>query len=275
MEDMMDELLIKVERLRNLIRDYVTNYEISKNPAEESRLKGLYTELRTELMESEIAPLLPRSIKTHDTLASYNQTMKTQGGYVARRAFIEKEFESILSKPEDGDKSALDVSMDTTPEGFGTGQRITNGQNFKPVFGPPRDEDQFHCDIFVIMPFATEFQSVYKNVILTIGKELNLRIYRGDDFQSDYHIIDEIWSAMNFARLVIADCTGNNANVFYELGMAHTLGKPTILITQSVDKAPFDVQSRRLIRYENTIAGADGLKSDLRTAINQVLSNGS
>lgn len=144
------------------------------------------------------------------------------------------------------------------------------------IFGTPSNTPQFQCDIFVIMPFAEEFKPVYESVIKSLEKDLDLNlkkgIKRGDDFFSHRNIMDEIWSALNACKIVIADCTGRNANVFYELGIAHTLGKPYILITQNIKDAPFDIQGRRLIEYQDSIAGTEKLKADLKKAVLALMS---
>jgi hypothetical protein len=156
-------------------------------------------------------------------------------------------------------------------------QTLVEGIKIKPIFGTPLDKKQFQCDIFVIMPFAPEFQPVYDHVIKPLEKELAINlekgIKRGDDFFSHHNIVDEIWSAIYSCQIIIADCTGRNANVFYELGIAHTLGKPYILITQNVKDAPFDIQGRRLIEYKDSIAGTTKLKADLKKAIAALLAD--
>jgi hypothetical protein len=103
-----------------------------------------------------------------------------------------------------------------------------------------------------------------------VVSELNLTIKRGDDFASlSGSIINEIWAALNACHLVIVETTEVNANVYYELGIAHTLGKPAILLTQEkeVQKLPFDIRHLRFIVYENTIPGGEKLEADLKKAI--------
>ena len=60
----------------------------------------------------------------------------------------------------------------------------------------------------------------------------------------------DIWSAIHAARVVVADCTGRNPNVFYEIGLAHAIGRQTILIAQSLRDVPFDLRSLRVIIYD-------------------------
>ncbi|MDX1990808.1 MAG: DUF4062 domain-containing protein [bacterium] len=143
----------------------------------------------------------------------------------------------------------------------------------KPVFNRVSRAQQFQCDVFVIMPFRDEFDTVYNDIIVPLGESMALVVKRGDNFTSNHHIMDEVWYALYNCRVVVADCTGNNPNVFYELGIAHTLGKPVIMIAQDVEKAPFDVRGRRFIRYENNIGGVKKLKTELEKSIRSVLNN--
>jgi hypothetical protein len=74
-------------------------------------------------------------------------------------------------------------------------------------------------------------------------------------------------------RFAIADCTGRNPNVMYELGIAHTLGKPVFMLSQSTDDLPFDIQSRRVIIYKDNAAGLKTLQSELRRVIGLLISD--
>ena len=105
------------------------------------------------------------------------------------------------------------------------------------------------------MSFQPEFRAVYDVHIVSVASALNLIAKRADDFFGAHHIMTDVWEAINATRVLIADCTGRNPNVFYEIGVAHTLGRTVILITQSKDDVPFDLQSIRYILYENTSRG--------------------
>jgi len=117
----------------------------------------------------------------------------------------------------------------------------------KSLFGLPVLDERFECDIFMMMPFRDHLNPVYEDHIKKVAGALDFKIRRGDDPFSRHDIMREIWSFIYNSRLVIADCTERNPNVFYELGIAHTLGKPAILITQNIDDVPFDVRNRRVI----------------------------
>lgn len=139
-----------------------------------------------------------------------------------------------------------------------------------PLWGEPLRRSQFQTDIFMIMPFRERFDGVYNEVIRPLAAQLNLTIKRGDDFSSVQGVImDEVWAAMNACKLVIAETSELNANVYYELGIAHTLGKPVILLTQTQDvqDLPFDIRHLRFLVYHDSIEGSADLKKRLRQNI--------
>ena len=137
------------------------------------------------------------------------------------------------------------------------------------MFGDP--SPKYSYDVFVLMPFASELKPVYDSHIRKTVKALNLSVARADDFFSQSAIMDEIWSAIAYAKILIADCTNKNPNVFYEIGLAHAIGKPVILITQNPDDAPFDIRYRRYIQYAYTPPGMEKFENDLSTTISEIL----
>lgn len=145
----------------------------------------------------------------------------------------------------------------------------------RPLFGAPSTSSQFNMDLFMIMPFREQYTAVYNNVIIPTLSGLNLTIKRGDDFSSiSGAVIQEVWAAIYNCRMVIAEVTEINANVYYELGIAHTLGKPAVLITQTPpEDLPFDIRHLRFITYENTIDGAQHLAAELKQSIVWILND--
>lgn len=139
---------------------------------------------------------------------------------------------------------------------------------------PVSRNPEFTSDVFVIMPFRESFDGVYKT-IERVCKELGLIVKRGDDFTSDEFIMTQVWDGLNNTRLIIADCTGQNANVYYELGIAHVLGKPTIAITQNLksEPLPFDIAGRHAISYTNDVNGSHSLENALRKRIAGMLNS--
>lgn len=129
------------------------------------------------------------------------------------------------------------------------------GQRPKPkVFSltdAPIDENL----VAVMMPFDAQFNPVY-SALQEAVTNLGMTCQRGDDIWDHDHIIQDVVSLIGKAKVVIRDLTGRNPNVFYETGIAHTLGREVILIAQTAADVPFDVAAIRHIRYH---ANAEGL----------------
>lgn len=136
----------------------------------------------------------------------------------------------------------------------------------KPLFGIP-EMPKVIADVFVAMPFSAEMTPVYEDHILPVVESLGLRAVRADNVFGGGSVISDIWSLMLGAQIVVADCTGRNPNVFYELGMAHTIGKTTLLMTQDLEDIPFDIRHLRRIEYTFTPRGAKVMEEQLRAAI--------
>jgi len=140
----------------------------------------------------------------------------------------------------------------------------------KPHFGKPRTLSESEAiDIFVLMPFADALRPVYDDHIKKVANRLSLVTRRADDFFTSEAVMDDIWAAICHAKCVIADCTGRNPNVFYEIGLAHAIGKPVVLITQTSADVPFDLRSIRFIEYKLTPRGM----TDFEKALEKTITN--
>jgi hypothetical protein len=122
-------------------------------------------------------------------------------------------------------------------------------------------------DAFILMPFDPVMHPVYMKHIRPVTSEMGLRVARADDFFTTGSIMTDIWSAINRAEFIIADCTGRNPNVFYEIGLAHARAKDTILLTQTIDDVPFDLRHLRVIVYDLTPQGRWKLEENLMKTI--------
>ena len=105
-------------------------------------------------------------------------------------------------------------------------------------------------NVFVMMPFDKYILPVYEDHIKKVCNEMGYSCERGDDISITSNIMNDIWSLINNADIIICDCTGKNPNVFYELGLAHAIGKNVICITQNTEDIPFDIKHIRYIKYE-------------------------
>jgi len=126
---------------------------------------------------------------------------------------------------------------------------------------------------FVIMPFRRDqsLQEVYELAIKPAVVLAGFRCIRADEITDAGLILEHIVKTAYEADVVIADITGNNANVLYELGLAHGFAKTVVVLSQD-DEAPFDLKAYRIVSYKPTIAGADKLQKDIRAALEATLS---
>jgi hypothetical protein len=124
-----------------------------------------------------------------------------------------------------------------------------------PVLGKPKGDLSSVPAILVLMPFLPSLKDVYHEHIAAVAKRVGKTVGRADDFFNAHFVMADIWEGICGAQAIIADCTGRNANVFYEIGLAHAIGKPVIVISQNSDDIPFDLKYLRYIRYEYTPPG--------------------
>lgn len=104
---------------------------------------------------------------------------------------------------------------------------------------------------FVMMPFATPLGSHYGLIYESAIKKAGLRPVRADDdIFATGKIIDQVWAGIRSARVLVAELTSRNPNVFYELGLAHALKKPVVLVSSNESDVPFDVRHIRVIYYD-------------------------
>lgn len=125
---------------------------------------------------------------------------------------------------------------------------------------------------FVLMPFSEPWSGyVYEDILRPIIQSCGLSPMRADEM-TGRNVIDDIWKGIASSRLVIADISCPNENVFYEIGLAHAIGKPVVLLTQSHDRIPFDFRAQRLILYSDNKPGYDTLAKDVPAHVNAILS---
>lgn len=146
----------------------------------------------------------------------------------------------------------------------------TNSIICNPIFGSPQAPPK-QAKVFVLMPFLNELKPVYDDHISKVTERLSLSTARADDFFTANSIVRDIWNAIFSADLLIADCTGRNPNVFYEIGIGHAIGRPVILISQKVEDIPFDLKHLRTIVYDFTPRGMKQFETDLESTIQSVL----
>lgn len=118
---------------------------------------------------------------------------------------------------------------------------------------------------FVLMPFSDEFNDVFELGIKQACAAAEVFCERVDQQIFFGNILERIYNQIGKADVVIADMTGRNANVFYEVGYAHALNKRVILITRNADDIPFDLKHYPHIVYSGQIASQ--LRPKLEAAV--------
>lgn len=117
---------------------------------------------------------------------------------------------------------------------------------------------------FVLMPFDSEFDTVFDDLIRQPLEEAGYLVERADTGLDQRNILQDVVEGIARADLIIADLTASNPNVFYELGVCHGLGIPTVLITQSMEDVPFDLRSYRCFPYSTHFQNAPALRERLK-----------
>ena len=120
--------------------------------------------------------------------------------------------------------------------------------------------------VSVMMPFNSRFDEVYRALRETV-ESVGLKCRRADDIWENPAVMQDVVSLIDRSRVVICDCSNRNANVFYEIGIAHTLGREVILITQAETDIPFDLRHLRYVSYLNNGEGREELKRRVATRL--------
>lgn len=133
---------------------------------------------------------------------------------------------------------------------------ITTGINnnaYKPSIKPSiiqENNSDGNLSVFVIMPFTETWSDDTYFILKDVCQDINANIIRADEVLGSNIIIDDIISQIKKSNIIIADITVRNANVYYELGYAHALGKKVILIAQEGTEIPFDIAYIRYLTYD-------------------------
>jgi hypothetical protein len=163
--------------------------------------------------------------------------------------------------------SSLKTFISTELDSVNTPEKVIT---FSPsVFKVPNKEQNLKL-ISVMMPFNTSFRGTYE-AIKRVADYLNLDCYRADDIWENTTFIQDIFDLIYCAQIVIVDFTGRNPNVMYETGIAHTLGKTVIPITQSLDDIPSDLGHHRAYKYLANDQGYRDLSNELYKRIKTVM----
>jgi hypothetical protein len=103
---------------------------------------------------------------------------------------------------------------------------------------------------FVLMPFGDWFDRYYEALFKPAIKAAELEPVRADNLFSTGSVMEQIWEEIGKAKVLLAELTGKNANVFYELGLSHASRKPVVFVTSNLNDVPFDLRHLRIVQYD-------------------------
>jgi hypothetical protein len=106
---------------------------------------------------------------------------------------------------------------------------------------------------FVMQPFGGHLGGYYETIFKPAIEQTGLVPVRADaEIFGTGKIMDQVWRGISEATVLVAELTSKNANVFYELGLAHALEKPVVLVSSNTDDVPFDLRHIRVILYDQS-----------------------
>lgn len=111
---------------------------------------------------------------------------------------------------------------------------------------------------------------VLKFIIKPALEELDYKVERADESSEAGSISKSIIQNILTNDLVIADLTGHNPNVFYELAIRHATAKPFIQIIEKGEKIPFDIYDMRTISYDLELEGVEAAKAAIKQFANNL-----
>ena len=180
---------------------------------------------------------------------------------IFRESGIALDVDSVNAKPADKAAKHIPSQLDLSMLGIKPPFK-TYKFNLKP-------DQCFH-----LCPFCSPFNEIYYDHVASAARSAGLSIERADEIFGAGSIIEDIWQRIGAAELITADVTGRNPNVMYEIGMAHTLGKPVVIMTQTMDDVPFDLRQYRCLVYKFTPRGCSELEKNLLSTFQAIKSKG-
>lgn len=159
-----------------------------------------------------------------------------------KKVFFDSLNSASLINEHEGKNRVLDVTSEPVKKG-----------NPKQVLKKLEKSTSVQSDdsCFVMMPFAEPIGSYFDKIYAPAIEKAGLSPVRADNtIFGTGKIMDQIWSGIHSAKVLIAELTTKNPNVYYELGLAHALQKPVVLVSSNEEDVPFDLKHIRVIYYD-------------------------
>lgn len=162
--------------------------------------------------------------------------------------------------------TTLDYPLQETQVGIWCmGEHQMHIRDFKVMPAEPR--------AFIIMEFSSPFNEIYADVIKKTCENNGLKAINANEIYGPGLIVSDVVQEILSAKVIIADITPLNANVFFEVGYAFAENKPTILLAEKQTTLPFDLSPFRVLFYENSIAGKAKVEHALEKHLKSIIGN--
>ena len=223
----------------------------------------------TEIGQDIVAPSSPKARQNALVSAFHkaDQFSKVEQYYSGKKLPEDEFFENTLIRdfniPRERVKSFIDIFTKNlnylhafrSPAEGDRSEGAQSSFSQRQPYVPPADEQvegtrTFLDTCFVMMPFGQWLDQYYREIFVPAIKDAGMEPVRGDELFSTGSVIEQIWDQVQRAKVLLADLSGKNANVFYELGLAHAACKPVVFTTSSLDDVPFDLRHLRVVTYD-------------------------
>ncbi len=192
----------------------------------------------------------------------------SQSGFTSDAYLVSKETHINLLDFKDLKQAITKATSDLASEEKAHNTRLQSaGTLLKTEESTKKMREQKAPHLFAIIPFSSEMDDVYYLGIHDTAKALGCSCDRVDQIEFVGPILDKIYDSIKNSRIILAELSTPNVNVYYELGYAHALGKPTILITKDISTSPFDVKGYNHIIYSSI----RDLRSKLKARLEAIL----
>ena len=201
----------------------------------------------------------PNNDIAHDDLKRY-------GEYDSDRKYLENRIDELAAKLVSTQKrweEAYHIVLSSNEKSVAN-SGMPMSDEFLSKYGIDVDSVEVNNKlVFILTPFSEKYMDEYY-AIRTACNESGFHAIRGDEELKSGEIFSHIINMISKSRFVVANINGRNPNVFYELGIAHMMNKPTILISRDGQDIPFDLMSRRVILYDSVMVLQEKLRESLR-----------
>lgn len=219
----------------------------------------------TDIGNKIVAPTSPteRQAALMNAFLNVDLFKKVYEYYKGKKLPEDEFFKNMLTKNFDIQRDRIDVfvkvfqsninflkAFSTPAEKKDIGLNDNEGEIIQAQVKDKSQIREFLDTCFVIMPFGEWFDRYYEEIYVPAIKDAGYEPVRADSLFSTGSVMEQIWDQILKSKLLLADLTGKNPNVFYELGLSHAKGKPVVFISQNLDDVPFDLRHLRVIIFD-------------------------